>query len=138
MSQMPPGGAPVNYSTPANKPSVGLSVAAMIVGIVSIFPGCCLTVYGMIVLGVIALILGFIAKGQADQGRAGGRGMALTGIITGAIGVIIAIILMIAAHFGGQAANSWMTRMQQQIMNQQQQQQQHQQQNQTTPTSQGS
>jgi hypothetical protein len=137
MSQMPPGTPPqVNYSTPPQRPSSGLAVAAMIVGIVSIFPGCCLARFGgMLVLGLVAVILGIMARNAAAAGRGGGGGMALTGIITGAIGLALGLLLLLLVQFGGPAIQNKIN----QILQQQKQQlQQQQQQQQNSSTSQGS
>ena len=129
MSQMPPG-TPINYSTPPQKPSPGLAVGAMIVGIVAIFPGCCLG-YWTIVPGVVAIVLAIMARKAVAEGRASGGGMALAGLITGTIGVILGIIFLILVLVAGPAAQKkWMNYFQQ--MQQQQQQQQN------NATSQGS
>ncbi|HEX4795674.1 MAG TPA: DUF4190 domain-containing protein [Humisphaera sp.] len=129
MSQLPPGSpSPVNYSTPPNKPSAGLAIASMILGIVSIFPGCCMSSLGiMSLLGLAAIILGFIANSQASQGRASGRGMALAGIITGFVGFLIGTVLLCLFLFGGQAVQRKLQDWQREMLRQQQQQQQQQQ-----------
>ena len=127
MSQMPPG-TPINYSSPPQKPSAGLAVAAMIVGIVSIFPGCCLSYYGMIVIGIVAIVLGVMARSAAASGRGSGMGMALTGLITGGIGFAIGLVFLLLVLIGGPAmqskVNSWIKQAQLQQQQQQQQQQQ--------------
>ncbi len=43
---------------------------------------------------LIALVLGFIASSKAKKGTAGGRGLAIGGIVTGLLGLIIAGVLI--------------------------------------------
>ncbi len=80
------------YAVPRH-PSSGLSVASMVTGIVSIV--LCWTVIFSIPLGILALIFGFIGKSK------GGKGMAIAGIITGAIGLLLTVIILIAAFSAG-------------------------------------
>ena len=56
-------------------------------GIVSLL--CC-----GIVTGIIALVLGYLARNEikASGGAVGGDGMALAGMITGGIGIVLSII----------------------------------------------
>ncbi|WP_370248336.1 DUF4190 domain-containing protein [Nocardioides sp.] len=81
--------------TPA-PPNESLSVASMVVGIVSFVLACG---YGIGLLGSpVALVLGRISMKRIDrsQGTLGGRGFALTGFILGIIGTIL-LVLAIAA-----------------------------------------
>jgi len=88
--ELPVGAAPVQKSTN------GLAVASMVVGIVWIYW----------IGSILALIFGYIAKGQIDQsqGRQGGRGMAIAGIVLGWVGIgflllgIVAFILSNKPH----------------------------------------
>ena len=68
----------------------GKAVASLILGIVSFCIG---------LAGIIAIILGAAAKSEIDEGdgRLTGRGMAIAGIVLGAVGLglnIIGLILM--------------------------------------------
>ena len=82
------------YAIPKH-PSNGLSVASMVTGIVSIVLSW--TVIFSIPLGILAVIFGFVGKGK------GGKGMAIAGIITGAIGLLLTVIILIAAFSSGQS-----------------------------------
>src|SRR5260221_10598846 len=106
---MPPGNpSPIQYSTPANKLPAGLAITSMILGIASIFPGCCLaSVGGMVLLGILAVVFGLIAMSQSSQGRAGGRGMALAGVITGTVGGLFGIVMVALVIFGSAAAQGF-------------------------------
>jgi len=96
-----------NQNLGANQPfqpsgaSVGqnqtLAIVSLVCGILSIF--CC----GWVVPGIAAVVLGYIAKNKADQNpnEYGGRGLALGGMITGGISIILGIIVIILYLFTG-------------------------------------
>jgi hypothetical protein len=69
----------------------GQAYASMILGILGIFPVC------PVVLSVIALALGVTAKNEIDRsgGMLRGSGIALTGIITGGIGLAIYVLFFL-------------------------------------------
>lgn len=77
---------------PARRGGAGLAIAALVLGILALLTS--ITVIGGIVLGLLAVVLGFLALRKAKRGEAGGRGMAIAGIVTGALGLIIAVILV--------------------------------------------
>ncbi|WP_291377969.1 DUF4190 domain-containing protein [Demequina sp.] len=95
MTQVPPpppmgdpmGGAP----QPQGK---GMAIASLILGIVSV--AMCLYWFLAIPAGVIAIVLGVIARG-----RGVGAGMALAGIITGALGAVLGLVVAVAVFTGG-------------------------------------
>jgi hypothetical protein len=125
MSQVPqpPYGTPPtqSYATPpgGGAPTSGKAIASLILGILSL--GLCCVWWLSIPLGVVAVILGVMAKGEADQGRAGGRGLALAGLILGAIGAALALILFIAAMVGGPRLGSYFEEKMREAQQQQQQ-----------------
>lgn len=91
----PGGGAP---GPGGQQPSNGLGIASMVLGIVSI-PFCfCFGIGGL--AGVVAVILGFLGKQKSDRGEATNRGMALAGIITGFVGLGLAIIYWVLFALG--------------------------------------
>ena len=47
----------------------GLGTAALVMGILAVFPGTCTVIFG-IVLGIVAVILGFLARGRVTRGEA--------------------------------------------------------------------
>jgi uncharacterized protein DUF4190 len=71
----------------------GQAYASMILGIVGLFPLC------PVILSVIAVILGFMAKNEIERsgGQLAGSGIALTGIITGFVGGALYLLVIIAA-----------------------------------------
>ncbi len=81
---------PPPFPGAANKQQ-GLALASMICGITSLV--CCLN----LVTGIPAIVLGIIAmnKEKADPANYGGKGMALAGVITGGLGVLLGIFWFI-------------------------------------------
>ncbi len=82
-----------NYYQQPEKPPAksGLSIAAMVLGILSILFFC--IPYISLPLAIVGLILGIISLVK----KQGGRGMAIAGVICSAIGFIIGIIVIIFA-----------------------------------------
>jgi phosphate/sulfate permease len=98
MSSNPPQ-QPVGSSGAAGypqKPRNGLGTAALILGILAILT--IITIFGGPILGIIAIILGFIGRGRAKRGEATNGGMAMAGIVLGAIAIIASIGLAIAGY----------------------------------------
>jgi FtsH-binding integral membrane protein len=70
----------------------GLGVAALVLGVIAV-PLSLLVVGG--VLGLVAIVLGFVARGRVKRGEANNPGVALAGILTGALAVLLAIALVV-------------------------------------------
>ena len=108
MSQIPPppGQVPPSMSyqspPPGAQANQGLAIGSLICGIgslvLSIFSFCLW--FLSFPLGVVAVVLGFIAKGKAARGEAGGAGLAKAGLITGAIGILLSVIIPLALYAG--------------------------------------
>jgi hypothetical protein len=90
-SNTPPGAAGQNKT---------LAIISLITGIASLF--CC----GWFIPGIAAIIMGFIAKGKAssDPANYGGAGLAIGGMITGAISLVLGVIVVVL-YLLGFAAN---------------------------------
>jgi len=93
----PPTYGPPSYGPPYGygqaPPTNGKATTALIVGVASlVLSFCCLGV-----AGVVAVVLGVKARNEisANGGRQSGDGMALAGIITGAVAVLISLALVI-------------------------------------------
>jgi hypothetical protein len=82
---------------PPTRPQNGFGIAALVVAIVALF-----SLVGGIVLGVVAVVLGFIGWGKAKRGEASNGGIAVAGIVLGFLSIIEAIvaIALIAWGFG--------------------------------------
>ena len=85
---------PVNYPMRINSQEQVLPIISLVLGILAVVIGCC---YGGIPLGAGAIITGVIALNQEkeDPTKYGGRGLAIAGIITGAVGFSISIIVIL-------------------------------------------
>jgi len=80
-------------------PNQQLAMASMIVGLAGIFLSWC---FGP-VPGVVALVLGLVALSQIKKSpeKYGGRGMAITGIVIGALTIAFYILLVIGWILAG-------------------------------------
>ncbi|MEV3993432.1 DUF4190 domain-containing protein [Streptomyces sp. NPDC049837] len=78
-----PYGQPGWQPAPAN----GMGITALVLGIIAVVVFC---LWGLgVILGVLALIFGIIGRKKAQRGEANNHGMALAGIILGAVGIVI-------------------------------------------------
>ena len=102
MSQFPPPPPPstsgydstIPYHS-ANAKTSSMALTSMILGILAIPLGC----FGIgLILGIIAVVLGIIALSAISKNpvQYGGRGFAITGIITGGVGTFVMLPLLIA------------------------------------------
>jgi hypothetical protein len=95
---LPPAG--YGYRGAAAQRPEPLAIVALVTAIVSVLAAPCCSVPG-IVAGGLGLLFGFIARYRITRsgGALKGGGMALAGIITGAVGVVLCIlsIVLIAA-----------------------------------------
>lgn len=80
--QQPYGG----YPLPPTGPKNGFGIAALVIAIVAL-----LSIIFGVVLGVVAIIFGFLGWGRAKRGEATNGGMAVAGIILGILSIIEAI-----------------------------------------------
>lgn len=86
----PPAGAP------NQQPSNTFGLLALIFGIVSIPIALCCSLLGL-PFGIAGAVLGYLGKQKAAQGLATNGGQANAGLITGAIGSVVAILWYIAS-----------------------------------------
>ncbi|MFD3331413.1 DUF4190 domain-containing protein [Streptomyces sp. NPDC058700] len=85
------GGYPGQPGYPQS-PSNGMGTTSMVLGIISVAGFC---MYGLgVVLGILALIFGVIGLKKAGRGEATNRGMALAGVILGAIGTLVSAVFL--------------------------------------------
>ena len=70
----------------------GLGIAALVIGVIAL-PFSLLVVGGL--FGILAMILGFVARGRVRRGEADNPGVALAGILTGALAAVIAIVIVV-------------------------------------------
>lgn len=86
-------------------PRNGLGVAALVLALIALVSSC--SVVGGLVLGVAAIVLGFLGRGRVTRGEANNGGVALTGIILGSLAVVVSLAFVamyvgIFNNYGGQ------------------------------------
>ena len=89
----PPPPAPyAGYAPPPVGPKNGLGIAALIVAIIGLV--FCWTVVGGIILGVVAVIIGFLARGRVKRGEASNGGVAIAGIVLGIVAIVLGLVFI--------------------------------------------
>jgi uncharacterized membrane protein len=87
-----PGTRPPGWNGSA-APRNGLGTAALVLGIIG-FLLAVIVLGGL--LGIVAVVLGFVALGRVRRGEANNRGVAIAGIVTGALAVLLAGVIVAA------------------------------------------
>jgi hypothetical protein len=86
---------PVPYSgftPPPTGPRNGLGVAALIIAIIALV--FCWSVFGGIILGLVAVIIGFVARGRVQRREATNGGVAIAGIVLGILAIILGLVFI--------------------------------------------
>lgn len=83
-----PYGMPPIPPKPGDPSKNWMAITGMVLGILSIFPGCCIW-YLALVFGVGGIVFGILGL-KSQQ-----RGMSIAGIITGAIGLLFGLFVLI-------------------------------------------
>jgi amino acid transporter len=86
------------YAPAPTAPKNGLGIAALVVGILSL--PAVLTVFGGFVLGLVAIVLGFIGYRRAKKGAATNGGIAIAGIVIGLLGIVLNAALIAFGVWG--------------------------------------
>jgi uncharacterized membrane protein len=96
----PPGGyCQPGYGAPAPSQTSGKAIASLVTGLVGLITFCC----GFFVISSIAgVVLGLLARRdiRASNGTLRGDGMALTGIISGAVGIVAMVVVIVLVATG--------------------------------------
>ena len=82
---LPYGGYPPQAAAPKN----GLGIASLVLAVIGLVGVA--TVFAPIGLGVIAVILGVIGHGRAKRGIANNGGVAIAGIVLGALAIVVGL-----------------------------------------------
>lgn len=91
----PPGYPPQFYPQAPVQQSNGLGIAAGVVGIVSLVVAFIPFVdFVSVPGGIVAVVLGVVGVNRANQMGGQGRGMAITGIVTGAVAIALVIVFV--------------------------------------------
>jgi hypothetical protein len=92
-------GAPVPPQGGTPPKTSGKAIASMVTGLVGLLTVCC----GFLAISsIVAIVLGVLARKdiRESNGQLKGDGMAKTGIITGIIGVLILVVVIILVATG--------------------------------------
>jgi hypothetical protein len=85
----PPPQPYAGYPPPAAAPRNGLGLAALVVAIVGLLSS--FSVAGGIILGLVAVVLGFAGRSRVKKGEANNGGIALAGIILGFVSIVVGL-----------------------------------------------
>lgn len=93
------------YSAPYSPPAVNYSqdqtlpIVSLVLGVLGLVTICC---HGGLPLGIAAAITGYLGMRNADQNpqKYGGKGMAVGGLILGAVGLLGGVVFIILAVIG--------------------------------------
>jgi hypothetical protein len=103
----PPPPAPYSDATPAplGGPKNGLGIAALVVAIIGLL--FCWSIALGIILGIVAVVLGFAGRARVRRGEANNGGVAIAGIVLGFLSILaglafIAIYWALFTEAGGQ------------------------------------
>ena len=86
------------YPAPAVGLRNGFGVAALILGLLSL--PAIFTVVGGLILGVAAIVLGILGRNRAKKGEANNGGIAIAGIVLGALGVLLSVVMGVLFAIG--------------------------------------
>jgi hypothetical protein len=70
-------------------PKNGLGIAALVLAVIALVSVA--TVFAPIILGVVAVVIGFFGHGRVKRGAANNGGVAIAGIVLGALAVIVGL-----------------------------------------------
>ena len=80
------------FTPPPAGPRNGLGVAALVIAIIALV--FCWSVAGGVVLGICAVIIGFVARGRVKSGQATNGGIAIAGIVLGFLAIIVSLVFI--------------------------------------------
>jgi hypothetical protein len=80
------------FTPPPTGPRNGLGITALVLAIIGLV--FCWTVAGGIILGLCAIIIGFVARGRVARGEATNGGIAIAGIVLGFLAIIVSLIFI--------------------------------------------
>jgi hypothetical protein len=90
----PPGGYPLppgygGYPSHPATPKNGLGIASLVLAVIGLLSVA--TVFTPIVLGIVAVIFGFIGRARAKRGSANNGGVAIAGIVLGGLAIVVGL-----------------------------------------------
>ena len=92
----PPPGYPPTY--PPRPRTNGMATASMILGIASLVLAGCLWFFP--ILPILAIVFGHVSLTQINRQGTSGKGMAIAGMVTGYVGLFIALLVLLLVFLG--------------------------------------
>jgi hypothetical protein len=80
------------YPPPSREPRNGLGTTSLMLAIVALL-GVWSVVAG-IILGLAAVVIGFLARGRVKRGTANNGGVAIAGMVLGALAVVVGVVFI--------------------------------------------
>jgi len=80
------------FTPPPTGPRNGLGIATLALAIIGLV--FCWTVVGGVILGLSAVIIGFVARGRITRGEATNGGIAVAGIVLGFLAIIVSLVFI--------------------------------------------
>jgi hypothetical protein len=80
------------FTPPPTGPRNGLGIATLALAIIGLV--FCWTVVGGVILGLCAVIIGFVARGRVKSGEATNGGVAIAGIVLGFLAIIVSLVFI--------------------------------------------
>jgi hypothetical protein len=80
------------FAAPPSGPRNGLGIAALVIAIIALV--FVWSVFGGIIGGIVAVIIGFVGYGRAKRGEATNGGVAIAGIVLGFVAIIASLIFI--------------------------------------------
>jgi hypothetical protein len=80
------------YPTPRAEPRNGLAITSLVLAITALVS--VWSVLGGIILGLAAVVIGFLGWGRVKRGTATNGGVAITGIVLGALAIIVGLVFI--------------------------------------------
>jgi Domain of unknown function (DUF4190) len=77
---------------PPAGPKNGLGIAALVIAIIALV--FVWSVFGGIIGGIVAVIIGFLGYGRAKRGEATNGGVAIAGIVLGFVAIIVSLVFI--------------------------------------------
>jgi Domain of unknown function (DUF4190) len=88
----PPPPPYAGYSAPPPGPRNGLGIAALVIAVIALVT-CASVVLGFI-LGIVAVVIGFAARGRVKRGEANNGGIAIAGIVLGFVAIVASLVFI--------------------------------------------
>jgi hypothetical protein len=90
-----PAPPPMPYATqtpPAIAPRNGLGISALVIAIVGLL--LCFTIVFGVLLGIAAVVMGFMGRGRVKRGEANNGGVAVAGVVLGFLSIVAGLVFI--------------------------------------------